>query len=154
DQLAQLAPRALGGDREAAVLDEAPRVDEVLDVLARRARAGRVPALDRLGTRLVARRRAALQNLVEVVTHGLARYTVRHGATPRRDRVARPGLRRGDRVLLRRPRVRAGGGHAARRRQALGAGAPAGLGGHGAAARARGRRRAAGVHRPPGLRPR
>ena len=40
EQLAQLAPRALGGDREPAVLDEAARVDEVGDVLARRAATG------------------------------------------------------------------------------------------------------------------
>ncbi|HYI99861.1 MAG TPA: hypothetical protein VEX36_09350 [Thermoleophilaceae bacterium] len=35
DQLLDVAPLALGRDREAAVLDERSRVDEVLDVLAR-----------------------------------------------------------------------------------------------------------------------
>ena len=41
DQLVDLAPRPLGGDREAAVLDEAARVDEVGEVLARGAPAAR-----------------------------------------------------------------------------------------------------------------
>ena len=53
DQVLDLAAAALGGDREAAVLDEGAGIDEVGDVLARGAAAGRVAALDRLGARLV-----------------------------------------------------------------------------------------------------
>ena len=48
----------------AAVLDEAARVDEVRDVLARGAAAALVAALDRVRPRLVAGERAALQRLV------------------------------------------------------------------------------------------
>ena len=54
DQLRGLAPGALRRDREAAVLDEAARVDEVGEVLARRAGTGCVAALDRLRARVVA----------------------------------------------------------------------------------------------------
>ena len=60
---------ALRGDREAAVLDEAALVDEVGEVLARRARAARVASLDRLGPRLVAGQPPALEHLGEVVSH-------------------------------------------------------------------------------------
>ena len=59
DQLLELAAAALGGDREAAVLDEAAGVDEVGDVLARRAAAGRVAPLDGLGARRVLGQRPA-----------------------------------------------------------------------------------------------
>src|SRR5204863_2958668 len=52
DQLPDLAAGALGRDAEGPVLDEAARIDEVVDVLARRPSAGVVPSLDRLGPRL------------------------------------------------------------------------------------------------------
>ena len=68
DQLAQLSSAALGGDREPPVLDEAPGVDEVGDVLARRPGSGRVAALDRLRSRLVTRRRPPCEHLGQVVT--------------------------------------------------------------------------------------
>ena len=51
DEVVEVAAGALGGDREAPVLDERARVDEVGDVLARGAPAGRAAALDRLGPR-------------------------------------------------------------------------------------------------------
>src|SRR5207244_9240766 len=46
DQLTKLAPCALRGDRERAVLDEAPGIDEVGDVLAGSPPARRMAALD------------------------------------------------------------------------------------------------------------
>ena len=54
EQLAHLAAAPLGGDREPAVLDEAPGVDQILDVLAGGAAAALVAALDGLGPGLVA----------------------------------------------------------------------------------------------------
>ena len=45
DQVVELAAAALGGDRVAAVLDEGAGVDQVGEVLARRAPAGGVPLL-------------------------------------------------------------------------------------------------------------
>ena len=48
DQVVELAPAALGGDREAPVLDEGAGVDEVLEVLARGAAARRVALGDRV----------------------------------------------------------------------------------------------------------
>ena len=71
EQLAGLAAHALGGDREPAVLDQAARVDEVGEVLARRARAGCVAALDRLRPRVVAGQPPALEHLGEVVSNAV-----------------------------------------------------------------------------------
>ena len=51
---------ALGGDREASVLDERVCVDEVGDVLAGGAAIARVSALDGVGTRGILGERAAL----------------------------------------------------------------------------------------------
>ena len=69
DQLVLVAAHALGGDRETAVLDEAARVDQVVEVLARGARPEGVAFGDGLGPRLVAGEPAALERLGEVVTH-------------------------------------------------------------------------------------
>jgi hypothetical protein len=66
DQVVELAPAALRRNREAAVLDEAATVDEVLDVLARGAPAGGVAALDRLRTRRVLGQRASRQQFGKV----------------------------------------------------------------------------------------
>ena len=66
EQLGKLAAGPLGGDRQPAVLDEAARVDEVVDVLARGAPAGGMAALDGLGARLVAGQRPPLQRLGQV----------------------------------------------------------------------------------------
>ena len=49
DEVLQLAPPALGGDHQRAVLDEAAGVEEVVDVLAGRALAGAAAALHRVG---------------------------------------------------------------------------------------------------------
>ena len=54
DQLGERSAPPLRGDRVAPVLDERARVDQVLEVLAGGPAAGRVAALDRLGSRLVA----------------------------------------------------------------------------------------------------
>ncbi len=67
DQVLELAAAALGGDREAAVLDERAGVDEVGDVLAGGAAAGVVTAADRLRASRVLGPRAAAQELVEVL---------------------------------------------------------------------------------------
>ena len=67
DQVLDLAPAALGGDREAPVLDEGAGVDEVLEVLPRGAPAGGVAAIDRLGPRRVLGQRPAAEDLVEVL---------------------------------------------------------------------------------------
>jgi hypothetical protein len=75
DQVLELPPPALRRERQPAVLHEAAGVDEVGDVLARRAPAGGVPAGDRLGPRGVLGGRAARAELLEVV--------VRHGRKPR-----------------------------------------------------------------------
>ena len=69
DQVLELAAPALGGDREAPVLDEGAGVDEVGDVLARGAAAGGVAPLDRLGPRRVLGQRPARKHLVEVFAH-------------------------------------------------------------------------------------
>ena len=66
DQVLDLAPAALGGDREAAVLDEGAGVDQVLDVLAGGAPAGRVAAGDRLAARGVLGQRAPPQKFGEI----------------------------------------------------------------------------------------
>ena len=47
DEIVDLAPAALGGDRQRAVFDERAVIDELRDVLARRALVGLAPALDR-----------------------------------------------------------------------------------------------------------
>ena len=72
DQVLELAAAALGGDREAPVLDEAAGVDQVGEVLARRPAAGGVAALDRLGPRRVLGQRPARQQLGQVVALGVA----------------------------------------------------------------------------------
>jgi hypothetical protein len=96
DQLLELAGAALGGDREAPVLDEAALVDEVGDVLARRSPARVVPSRHGVRARFVARQRAPFEQLVEVVTHGRGRYLVSARTTqiacmfgPRRERGTR-----------------------------------------------------------------
>ena len=66
DQVVELAAAALGGDREAAVLDEAAGVDEVGEVLAGGAPAGGVAALDRGGPSGVLGQRPAGEQLGEV----------------------------------------------------------------------------------------
>ena len=52
-ELVERVARALGGEGEAAVLEEAAVVDEVGDVLARRALAGPAAAGDGVGARRV-----------------------------------------------------------------------------------------------------
>jgi hypothetical protein len=66
DQVVELAAGALGGDRKAAVLGEAARIDQVGDVLAGAAKAGGVAAVDRARAGLVGGRSAALERLGEV----------------------------------------------------------------------------------------
>jgi len=66
DQVVDLAPAALGGDREAPVLDEGAGVDELVEVLPGRAPTGRVAALEGVGTGLVAGEGAPRQHLGEV----------------------------------------------------------------------------------------
>ena len=68
DQILNLAAATLGGDREAPILDEGARVDEVLDVLPRRPAPGPVAALDRLRPRLVFAQQAARPQGREVVS--------------------------------------------------------------------------------------
>ena len=58
---------SLGGDGEAAVLDEGAGVDEVGDVLASRAPARGVASLDRVRTRLVLGQRASFEHLGQVL---------------------------------------------------------------------------------------
>ena len=70
DQVLELAAAALGGDREAAVLDEGSGVDEVGDVLPRGPRAGRVAPLDRVRTGRVLGQRPARQQLRQVIAIG------------------------------------------------------------------------------------
>ena len=67
-ELVEVAAAALGGDREAAVLDQAALVDQVIEVLARRPRSARVPVLDRLGARRVGGQPPPLERLGEVGT--------------------------------------------------------------------------------------
>ena len=66
EQLAELAARPLGCDREPAVLDEAARVDQVGEVLARRSRAGGVAPLNRLGAGGVLGQRRGARALAQV----------------------------------------------------------------------------------------
>ena len=66
DQVLDLASPSLGGDRETAVLDEGARIDQVGEVLARRASAAGVAALDRVAARLVTGLRLPAQHLGEV----------------------------------------------------------------------------------------
>src|ERR1700753_3217943 len=66
DQVVDRAPPALGGDRVAAVLDEAALVDQVGEVLARRPPARRVTLLDRIGPRPVLGQRPPRSQLGEV----------------------------------------------------------------------------------------
>ena len=47
DEIVDLAPPALGGDRQRAIFDERTFIDELRDVLARRALVGLAPPLDR-----------------------------------------------------------------------------------------------------------
>ena len=61
----------------AAVLDEAARVDEVGEVLARGASAAGVAALDRLGPGLVAGQPPALEHLGEVVANAVLSHARR-----------------------------------------------------------------------------
>jgi hypothetical protein len=75
DQVLDLAAPALGGDREAPVLDEAARVDQVGDVLPRRPAAAGVAALDGVGAGGVLGQRPAREQLGQVVALDL---TVRH----------------------------------------------------------------------------
>jgi hypothetical protein len=86
DQLLDAAAAALRGDREAPVLHEAAGVDQVLDVLARRAATCRAAALDRVRPRVVERLRAAREQLVEVVAlvlrHARKARTRRRGHPP------------------------------------------------------------------------
>ncbi len=86
DQVLELAPAALGGDREAAVLDEGAGVDQVGEVLAGGAPAGRVAALDRLLARRVLGQRPALQQLGQILALSFAAsLPVWHGRhVPRR----------------------------------------------------------------------
>ena len=67
DQVVELAPAPLGGDREAAVLDEGAGIDEVGDVLAGGPAAGGVAALHGLGTRPVLGQRPALEDLGQIL---------------------------------------------------------------------------------------
>ena len=89
DQVLELTPAALGGDREAAVLDQRAGIDEVGDVLASGAAAGGMASLDRFAARLVAGQRLALAQLAEVRALWIAasRLLVRHERhVPRRRR--------------------------------------------------------------------
>ena len=72
DEVVELAPAALRGDDHRPVLDEAAGVDEVVDVLARRALPRPAPALDRIGPLLVVAERVPLHDLGEIV-HGCRR---------------------------------------------------------------------------------
>lgn len=66
EQLLEVAASPLSRDRERPVLDEAALVDEVADVLARGAPPSGAAAAHRLGPRVVARQRLALEHLGEV----------------------------------------------------------------------------------------
>ena len=126
DQLLDLAPPALGGDREPAVLDQAARIDQVREVLARRAPAGGVAALDRLRARLVAGQPAALEHLGEVVADAV----LTHGGRLAYAWTSGTGR---DQCDARRSR----GGSAVRGRHDRGAGSGRGAGGRRRAARRR-----------------
>ena len=76
DQVGKVAAVALGGDREASVLDERVRVDEVGDVLPGGTAVAGAPALDRLRPGLVLGQRPALQQLCMVGTYRLIRHGV------------------------------------------------------------------------------
>ena len=86
DQVVDLAAAALGGDREAPVLDEGAGVDEVGDVLARRAAAGRVAARDGLGAGRVLGQRPARQQLGQVLALARRRRTSKLAAESAEDR--------------------------------------------------------------------
>ena len=75
DQIREVAAMALGGDREASVLDEGVRVDEVGDVLPGGAPVPGAPALDGVGSGGVLGERAPPQQLRMVV----ADHLIRHG---------------------------------------------------------------------------
>ncbi len=66
EQLTKLTAGPLGSDREAAVLDEAPRIDEVGEVLAGRPPVASMALRDRIRARLVAEQRLALAELAEL----------------------------------------------------------------------------------------
>ena len=80
EQLADLASGPLSGDREASVLDEAVRIDEVGEVLAGRSPSGRMALLDGLGARLVGQQRPTLAELRELRPRGLVLLWRRFGA--------------------------------------------------------------------------
>ena len=76
DQVGKVAAVALGGDREASVLDERIRVDEIGDVLPGGAAVAGAPAFDRVGPGRVLGQRPALQQLCVVGTDRLIRHGV------------------------------------------------------------------------------
>jgi hypothetical protein len=69
DQVVEVTPRALRRDRKAPVLHERARVDEVGDVLARRAPAALVALGDGVGPRVVLGQRARRAQLLHLVRH-------------------------------------------------------------------------------------
>ena len=100
DQVVEVAAAALGGDREAPVLDEAARVDQVGEVLARGAAARRVAPRDRLGAGRVLGQRPPRQQLGEVgallvAALPRARAAVGHVSPLRAGRPASSSLCRG-----------------------------------------------------------
>ena len=66
DEVVELPTSPLRCDHQRAVLDEAARVDEVVDVLAGRALPGAAASLDRIGTCLVEADGVSLEHLGEV----------------------------------------------------------------------------------------
>jgi hypothetical protein len=87
DQVVELAPPPLGGDREAPVLDEGAGIDQVLEVLPRGAAAGRVAPLDRLRPRRVVGQLAPAEDLLEVFPSLRHRRHVRRSAQPESRRI-------------------------------------------------------------------
>jgi hypothetical protein len=79
DQVLQLAAAPLRRYRVPPVLDEAAGIDQVADVLPRRAAAGLVPPSDGILTRLVLGQPAPAQQLGEVLADLLAIGTVGDG---------------------------------------------------------------------------
>jgi hypothetical protein len=69
DQIVEVAAEPLGGDREPAVLDERPGIDEIVDVLAGGAPVRRASALDRIRPCGVLGQRAPAKQFGMVVSH-------------------------------------------------------------------------------------
>jgi hypothetical protein len=74
DQVVQIAAKPLRGDREAAVFDERPRVDQILDVSPRGVSVGSVPAFDGVGPGGVFGERATPQQFGVIGADVLGRW--------------------------------------------------------------------------------